>query len=462
LDPVSIKRSPPLSRSTLAAFAAPAAPTASLGLPLLVYLPPFYANEMGLGLGVVGTVFMLTRFWDVFTDPVLGVLSEELPTRWGRRRHWLVASVPILLVSVYHVFLPVPPVSAAYLLGWMMLLYVGWTLLTISHLSWGAELTGAYHERSRVQGWREIFLIAGMIAVLVLPAVIESAGGVDRGVVRVAAMGWFIVLLLPLTVGWAVVKVPEPEVPVSLSVPWSRTLRILAANRVLRRILLMDLIGGLGGGVVGALFIFLVTDRFLLGDSASVLLLVYFVTGCLAVPFMIRISFRFGKHRTLAVSSLFNAAALPMIFALPPGNLALAAAGFVIFGVNMGVGPFLFRSMMADVADHDHAESGIQRTGVYFALLTMTNKVGHALSIGVIYPILAWLGYRPGFENTTEAVAHLTAIYVLVPAACSAAVAALLWRYPLDERRQEELRRRIEERNLSGEASARKVAGRST
>lgn len=434
----------PLPRATLAAFAAPALPIAGLGLPLLVYLPPFYADEMGLGLAVVGTVFMLTRFWDVFTDPVLGVLSDELPTRWGRRRHWIVISVPILLVSVYYVFLPRPPVSAAYLLVWMLVLYVGWTLLTISHLSWGAELTTAYHERSRVQGWREMFLIAGMVATLVLPAVIERAEGAEIGSHRVAAMGCFILLLLPITVGWAVLKVPEPSAPVFLAVRWSRVLGILAANRALRRVLLMDVIAGFGGGVVGVLFIFLVTDRFRLADSTSLLLLVYFVTGCLAVPFMVRVSYRFGKHRTLALSSLFNAVALPIIFVIPAGNFAPAMAAFVLFGVNMGVGPFLFRSMMADVADHDHAESGVQRTGLYFSLLTMTNKVGHALSIGVVYPILGWLGYEAGAENTSASVEALTRIYVWLPAACSVAVAALLWNYPLDERRQEELRRRIE------------------
>ncbi|MDE5081806.1 MAG: MFS transporter, partial [Trichodesmium sp. St18_bin1] len=64
-----------LTKKTIAAFVSPGIPLSALGLPLIVYLPPFYAEEMGLGLSLVGTVFMITRFWDVLTDPVLGVLS---------------------------------------------------------------------------------------------------------------------------------------------------------------------------------------------------------------------------------------------------------------------------------------------------------------------------------------------------------------------------------------------------
>ena len=102
-----------LRRQTIAAFVSPAIPIAALGLPLVVYLPPFYAKEMGLGLSVVGTIFMITRFWDVFTDPVLGILSDKIKTPLGRRRHWIVLSVPILMICVYKVFMPQPPITWA-------------------------------------------------------------------------------------------------------------------------------------------------------------------------------------------------------------------------------------------------------------------------------------------------------------------------------------------------------------
>jgi len=130
-----------LTKKTIAAFVSPGIPLSALGLPLLVYLPPFYAEEMGLGLSLVGTIFMITRFWDVFTDPILGILSDRVTTPLGRRRHWIILSVPILMICVYKVFIPEAQITGNHLLSWMLLLYVGWTLLSISHMSWGAELS---------------------------------------------------------------------------------------------------------------------------------------------------------------------------------------------------------------------------------------------------------------------------------------------------------------------------------
>jgi len=438
-----------LSLAKLIAFASPAAPIAAVGLPLVVYLPPFYAHEMGLGLSVVGTVFMITRFWDVLADPILGVLSDRLHSRWGRRRPWLALSVPVVVTAAAMIFLPTPPVSAVYLLGWLILLYVGFSLLTISHMSWGAELTPDYNERSRVQGWREIFLIGGMVTALALPALIERTDPGATGADRMEAMGWYIILLLPLTVAWAVLTVPEQPVPESAPLGWRRAMALVVNNRPLRRLLLMDLVGGLGGGIIAALFLFVAADRLALGRWASVLLLVYFMAGCLFVPLMVRVSYRFGKHQTLAASSLFSGLTLPLLFFLPAGDIPLAAATFALFGVNMGAGPFLFRSIMADVADHDRVESGAQRTGLYFSLLTMTNKLGHALSIGIVYPLLDWIGYTPGAANSTAAVTGLTALAVWPPIVCGLVVAAFMWRFPIDIHRQAELRRIIEASDLA-------------
>src|SRR3546814_15474882 len=74
----------------------------SSDLPLAVHLPAFYAGAMGLGLATVGTIFFVARLFDVVIDPMLGILSDKIDTRWGRRRFWLGLSVPILMVSSYY------------------------------------------------------------------------------------------------------------------------------------------------------------------------------------------------------------------------------------------------------------------------------------------------------------------------------------------------------------------------
>ena len=262
-----------LPRWRVALFSLPAIPISALGLPIVVYLPPFYAEDMGLSLTLVGTIFMVARFWDIFTDPVLGILSDRYPSRWGRRRHWIVLSAPILMVSSYMLFMPSTPLAgmgmfswindfwsffgattessdtASYLFGWMIILYIGWTLITISHMSWGAELSPDYDERSMIQGWREFALIFGMFTVLALPAVIEWVQDGAGGRERVAAMGWFIIILLPITIAAAVWLVPERPQKQQSNFDVKAAWKILVSNRMLQRVLVADLLVGIGPSI---------------------------------------------------------------------------------------------------------------------------------------------------------------------------------------------------------------------
>ena len=435
-----------LSKKTIVAFVSPGIPLSALGLPLLVYLPPFYAEEMGLGLSLVGTIFMIARLWDVFTDPVLGVFSDRVTTPLGRRRHWIILSVPILMICVYKVFMPGAQITGNYLLFWMLLLYVGWTLLSISHMSWGAELSSDYYERSRVQGWREFALVFGMLAVLILPTILEQTGGVDSST-KVAAMGWFTIILLPITVAFAVSNVKERAVEPSCQLGFFESASILLKNKLLIQVLLADLMIGLIPGIIGSIYIFFVTYVMELGEQSNLMLLLYFTASFCGIPVWMRLSYKLEKHRTFGVAKIYGCIVLASLFLVQPGNLWLYALLNILFGIESGSGAFLLRSIMADVTDHDNLESGTQRTGLYYSLLTMTTKVGSALGVGIIYRILDWIGFDPGVENTAGAIEALKYIFIFVPIPISILAAIVIWNFPLDSTRQKELRRLLAERD---------------
>ncbi len=124
-------------------------PITAVGIPLSVYLPPLYATEMGLSLATVGFIFMLARIWDVVTDPLMGLIIDRFPSRWGRRKHWIVTGAPLLMISAWFVYLPSPRAGAGYLLFWLFILYIGFTLIDTAHKSWGPDLATTYDDRSR-------------------------------------------------------------------------------------------------------------------------------------------------------------------------------------------------------------------------------------------------------------------------------------------------------------------------
>jgi Na+/melibiose symporter-like transporter len=433
------------------AYALPGASISALGLPLAVHLPAFYAKEMGVSVAAVGMIFMISRFWDVFTDPMLGVLSDRFPSRWGRRRHWIVLSVPIIALSVFFVFMPIkfvePTLQSIYLLIWLLFMYIGWTMLTLSHLSWGAELSPNYDERSRIQGAREMFIVIGMVIVLALPSIIEQRGGDYPS--QMAAMAWFVILSLPVFVAISVTMVGERQAAPTRHTPWREAVTVLMQNRPLQLLLAADIALGIGGGTVASMFVFIMDHALGLGEWRNVILLVYFLSGFACVPLMIWLTYKLGKHRALCASVIFNMSTLPLLFFLPQGAVGLAFFLWVIFGLNYAATPFIMRAILPDVADHDYLQTGEQRTGLFFSLLTLTNKIGQALAIGIAYTLLGWIGFDAQGENSPQITQGVLTIYIILPTILNLVVVAFMWNFPLDSKAQQDLRTAIQAKTAS-------------
>ena len=126
-------------------FALISMPLAMGGLPLSLYLTPYYSSELGISLASIGVIILLTRITDVVTDPLIGSLSDSTPDRYGRRSLWIMIGLPIMGFSTVAVFSPPGEVSHFYLFFSVAFLYLGWTLIGIPLSAWAAELSPDYH-----------------------------------------------------------------------------------------------------------------------------------------------------------------------------------------------------------------------------------------------------------------------------------------------------------------------------
>ena len=132
------------SNARMMGFALPALGLNSLLVSVFVFLPALYAEQRGLGAATVGLIFLFAKLVDMLVAPTCGVLMDSYSTRWGRRRPWLAASVPILALAVLMVYNPPENASVAYLFFSLALLYVGFNAWSISHTSWALELSRDY------------------------------------------------------------------------------------------------------------------------------------------------------------------------------------------------------------------------------------------------------------------------------------------------------------------------------
>ena len=142
-----------LSNSALVAYAAPAVIGSTLSLSLQTFAAPFWASEMGFGAALVGVIFGAVRIFDLIFDPLFGFVSDRFQTRWGRRRHWFVITTPVLMFAIYFFYNPPPGAGPVYLTALLTLLYVGWSITTITHMSLGMELSTDFRKRNRIKGF---------------------------------------------------------------------------------------------------------------------------------------------------------------------------------------------------------------------------------------------------------------------------------------------------------------------
>ena len=429
----------------LSAYSGIAMPMAAMGMPVAVYLPRFYSEGLGLSLATVGAIFTLARIWDLVTDPVMGLVIDRFESRWGRRKHWVALSIPVLMLAVWMVFMPNPDsVTPYYLAFWLLVLYVGYTMLTISHLSWGAELASSYDARSRLFGWREIYVIAGMTIVLAIPAFLEFTGNSAEDI-KVASMGWFCLIGFPILVLPVLYSIPDTTAKSQSNIEWRQALAVIFRNRSMVRLLIADLSRGLGMSVSGALYIFIAATYFALPKHASIALLFYFLSSFLAMPLWMKAAYKFGKDNALKAALgyvvVINLALIPFA---EPGNVAVLWIFTISFGMAFGAPPMLLRSMMADLTDEDELRNGQKRPGLFFALLTTTDKVGAALGVGLSFTILEMaFGFEPGGNNSTTALNGLLMTYTVGFAIPTFIAYAALIGYPLSKQKHDAIVREL-------------------
>lgn len=446
--PTSAERK--VSMWEIAAFAAPAAPLLALSLPVIIFLPPHFAEHLGLPLWAVSAIFLGARVFDLLIDPWIGSFQDRTESRFGRRHFWLGVSAPFLMVFLWVVFLGLPQGVSPIVAGLAVFaMYLAYASMMISHLGWAGELQPTYHGRTHVLGAVQTSSMIGQVLMLVIAGVVaQGLGGSNASAVH--AMGWTLLALMPVTVWLALQFVREPYRPPQPHLSMRETLKTLFANKLAIRVLTPDLLLGVAQGASGGLFLFYFQFVLRFQGEAQTLLAIYFIAGLLGVPIWWWSARRFGKHIALQGALVFAAVTTAGLYLLPPGNFGVVAPLMAFAGLAQGGGVLLTRTMMADVVDEDELRTGARRSGLYFGVLLTTSKLGIAAG-PLTYAILGAVGFVPalGAENSAGALDMLSFLFIGVPTLLFLAAAASLHRYPLDEKAQAEIHAAIEARHAA-------------
>tara|TARA_B100001123_G_scaffold421558_1_gene529292 strand:- start:58 stop:1389 length:1332 start_codon:yes stop_codon:yes gene_type:complete len=424
----------------------------SLGLNMLVtavfvFLPPLYANHVGVG-AAVGAIFFAAKVVDMTAAPLWGLFMDSYSTRWGRRRPWLALSAPILMLAIFMVYNPPEDAGGLYLFMWLATLYVGWSAWTISHTSWALELSRDYDRRSRITGLLQAMTMIGGILIGGGWAIMQLQENVPSLEEAASVISWFMFVVLPVTVIFCLISVPERKTANRSHIGFKKGASVVFKNMPLLRLLLANFMISFSTYFVQALFVFFVAFTLNLEDSEGFILIFLLVGGLLGLPFWIWLSERWNKHNTMQMAVTTGAITSLLLLVLPPNAILLTTIIFLLVGLNSSANEFLPRAMMADVCDHDHIQSGSERMGLYYSLLQTSSKMASGIAIFIVMSVLGILDFMPemGAENTSTALQRLRYLIVGMPVIAYLIVIGLMWRYPISREYQRKMRGLIEER----------------
>lgn len=487
-----------LNTYQLASYGAPSMPLSMVSLPLAVYLTPVYADSAGfaLSLAFVGLMLALSRVFDGITDPIIGFLSDRIRTRWGRRKPFVLIGMPIFMLGVY--LLWIPPIEFGevtwfemtfntgypYLLGVLVIMYVGATIKDVPYSAWGAELAQDYNERTLVMSWKEAFTVSGSLIGAMTPAVIVF-WGYTKPTDNVYFLTLALLVVMPILVLNLLWAVPEHEVKENNRERLSlkESFRYVWSNEPYRVLVIIFLFSTIGSAMTNSLSFFFVKHVLLAGDLYGFYLAPYFISQIVAIPLWFKLSAKIGKHRAtmvaifwyalwscfipliaIAPQAWFDAFELSKVLSflpdswlvgmnaqfkgIPTGKFAFFIGVMCLKGSAIGALSALPYAMAADVIDLDSARTGKRQGGAYFSIWTMTRKLAYAFGLVVGTTAATVVGFNSLADpindpNSAYSLIWLACLYSIVPAIFKFVAVPILWRYPLTEDKLQEIQAEI-------------------
>ena len=376
---------------------------AAAGIPLYIHLPRFASVNLGIGLGVIGTVLLLIRLIDLVQDPLIGWAIDRWPNAQAMFAMLAAGGLAIgfpLLFSINP-----GPMATTRLVVILILLFSSYSLGMI--LLYGRSATLAKRPDPRelltLAAFREGGMLGGVVIAAIAPAVFVGLGAKGLGYPT------FGFLLGAIAVFAAIGTFPiwrrTPIVGESISVSG------LAKAGALK-LLALALANSMPVALTSTLFLFFVEDRLQLSGKAGGFLVLFFLCAGLSVPLWARLSQNIGSKTTLMIAMPLAIAGFVGAGFLAPGNAVgfavICVASGAALGADMVVLPAMFSVALT--------KAGLNASAA-FGIWSFAGKLGLALAAFTVLPLLEQSGFIPGQSNSPEALSTLTFAYVALPCA---------------------------------------------
>ena len=364
--------------------------------------------SLGLSAFWLGAILIIPRLWDALSDPIIGHLSDNTRTRWGRRRPYLLLggiAVAISFVVIWwipkgdlvHAWFPTDSSYQAfqlvYILVSLLIFFTAVNIFEIPHGALGMEMTTDYHERTRLFSAKSFVgnlfaMSTPWLFALASMEIFKGPGGNEVDGMRYVSL-LIAAILIPLSFWWFF-KLREPgfkKVATQEKTPFWQDMKRTASNRnfIMLTLTIFTLAMGFNfvsllGSYIPIFYIYggdKVAGATLLGINGTI----WAITGVLAVFPLNWISPRLGKRKTLSIAILLMCLAqISKIVCYNPQYPYLIIIPTVLLSAGMLFFFTLGSSMVGDICDEDELKTGNRSEGSFYSVFWWFIKMGTALA----------------------------------------------------------------------------------
>lgn len=405
---------------------------------VMMFLMIFYTDVLGISGIAAGWIFLATRLWDAFNDPMMGAIADRTNTRWGKFRPWvLVSAVPFGVIGVLMFTAPNLSTTGKIIYAFitynaMMMIY---TVNNVPYCALTGVLTGDSVERTGVAQYRFIFaMLATLVVQSFAPGMVKYFGqGNDaRGFQLTMAIFCTLAIIFFFVTFFTTkerVK-PDPKQKTSLKLDILDLVRNPAWLAIVFLTIFVFIYLSLRGAMTPYYFKYYVGREDLLGRFNMLGMIITLAAIPLAKP----LSKQFGKRNTF-LACLFLTAVFASVYLFIPRDAIVVMFILQVFvaGCYAPTIPMLW-AMIADVADYGEWKTGRRATGMTFSATTFGLKMGLSLGGALTGWLLSYYGYVANQQQTEFALKGIRWMMSIIPAIPFFIGVAILFLYKIDKR----------------------------
>ncbi len=417
-----------------------------------VFLMKFYTDAALVPPALAGNALLIGKGWDAINDPLFGWFSDRTKSRFGKRRVFMIfGAIPLGIATALLWFVPASDRISAFfwILATFILFDTLWTLTNVPYYALTSELTDDYDERSSLTTYRMVMAVpAYLVGAALTPAIVglfalQQTGyafiGIAYGVLAGAA-------LLISAAGirerkLVAVTAPEPS-------PF-KSLVVALKNKPFAWLCATYFVINISFAFIKILMVYYIEYQLLMKADTSLVMGLMLICVTIALPFWQWISRRMDKGPAYALGMLVGGSAVTLTFFLPHQSTGLIYLIAALAGFGFAAQWIFPWAMVADVADYDRADTGQQRSGMYYGVWGLATKVSEALALAAVGWILTGFGYVPNVEQSSNALFGIRLFFGLIPAGIILVCLPLLFKYPITRKTHAAIRAKLEARDAS-------------